>query len=106
MRSGDPLGSIRAALESAFPGSPAISIGIVDGLPDLAHPAFRTASIEIVESMVPADSSGSSPHATGVCSVIFGNSDAIVGLAPGCSGIVLPVFFGMQSGDRVRPASQ
>jgi subtilisin family serine protease len=102
----DPLGAIRVALASAYPGSPAITIGIVDGLPDLSHPALRTASIEIVETMVPPNSQGADPHASGICSLIFGNGGAISGLAPGCSGIVLPVFLGGQSGDRVRPASQ
>jgi cyanobactin maturation PatA/PatG family protease len=94
------------ALRGGYPGSPKIKIGIVDGRPDLSHPAFTTALIEIVETMVPPDGRGADPHATGVCSIIFGNSDAIRGLAPGCSGIVLPIFFSRQSESRMTPASQ
>jgi cyanobactin maturation PatA/PatG family protease len=56
--------------------------------------------------MVPPNSRGADPHATGICSIIFGNSDAIRGLAPRCSGIVLPIFFSRQSENRMTPASQ
>jgi cyanobactin maturation PatA/PatG family protease len=102
----DPFRGIRAALRGGYPGSPSITIGIVDGLPDLSHPAFRTALIEIVETMVPADGRAADAHATGICSIIFGNSDAICGLAPGCSGIVLPIFSNRQSESRITPVSQ
>jgi cyanobactin maturation PatA/PatG family protease len=102
----DPLRGIRAALRGGYPGSPKTKIGIVDGLPDLIHPAFRTALIEIVETMVPPDAQGADAHATGICSIIFGNSDAIRGLAPGCSGVVLPIFFHRQSESHLTPASQ
>jgi len=102
----DPLESIRAALASAFPGSPEVTIGVVDGLPDLSHPALKTASIDFLDAMVPPNSATADAHGTGICSVIFGQGNPIRGIAPGCSGLVLPIFFGNPSENRVRPASQ
>jgi cyanobactin maturation PatA/PatG family protease len=103
---GDPLGAIRSALASAFPGSPKVTVGVVDGLPDLSHPALQTASIEFLETMIPSDSTGADAHGTGICSIIFGQGDQVRGIAPGCAGLVLPIFFGTKSENRVRPASQ
>jgi glutathione S-transferase len=102
----DVFQQLRAALKDAGPGLPAIKIGIVDGLPDLTHPALRTASIEILEAMIPDGSCAPDSHGTSVCSIIFGHSDDICGLAPGCSGLVLPIFFGNGPEERPRPASQ
>src|SRR5712664_1524684 len=102
----DPLGEIRSALTSAFPGSPEVTVGVVDGLPDMSHPALKTASIEFLETMIPPDSTGADAHGTGICSIIFGQGDQVRGIAPGCSGLVLPIFFGNKSENRVKPASQ
>jgi cyanobactin maturation PatA/PatG family protease len=102
----DPLRELRVALGSAFPGLPAVKIGIVDGLPDLTHPVFQDASIEILTTMIPDGSSAPDPHGTGICSVVFGNSEVVQGIAPRCSGVVLPIFFGKRADDRPRPASQ
>jgi len=41
----DPLVDLRKAIAPAFPGSPAIKIGVVDGLPDLRHPALSRQSV-------------------------------------------------------------
>jgi cyanobactin maturation PatA/PatG family protease len=83
-----------------------IKIGIVDGLPDLAHPSLKGASIDILQLMVPDGSWTPNPHGTSICSVILGNGDAVRGLAPGCSGLLLPIFFGQQTESRIRPLSQ
>lgn len=101
----DALEDIRAALSAAGTGSPAITIGVVDGLPDLCHPALREATIEISESMVPPDSNGPDGHGTGICSVIFGRG-SVRGLAPGCSGLIFPLFFRKGSDAELRPVSQ
>jgi hypothetical protein len=82
------------ALADAAGGVRSVKIGIIDGVPDLAHPALQDAAIEILEMMVPDGCRAPDPHGTGVCSVIFGNSDSIRGIAPACSGLVLPIFFG------------
>jgi hypothetical protein len=84
---------IRAALAEAGPGSPGVRIGVVDGLPDLTHPLLRHASIDVLQSMIPPDCGDPDAHATSICSLIFGTDEPVRGLAPGCSGLVLPLFF-------------
>jgi cyanobactin maturation PatA/PatG family protease len=98
------LQSLLSALADAAPGDRSVKIGIVDGLPDLAHPALQDAAIEILDIMVPDGCRAPDAHATGICSVIFGTGEKVRGVAPGCSGLVLSIFFGSQ--DAVRPASQ
>jgi cyanobactin maturation PatA/PatG family protease len=111
----DPLANIRAALAAAAPGLPSVKIGVVDGLPDLTHPALRGAGIDVLEMMVPPGVRTPDRHATGVSSIIFGGGETmsgetvfgetVAGIAAGCSGLALPIFFGDQA-DRPRPASQ
>jgi cyanobactin maturation PatA/PatG family protease len=100
------LTAIRAALASAGPGSSEIRIGIVDGIPDLSHPCLRKAAIEIMDTMVPTDAGGADDHGTGICSLIFGSEATIFGLAPGCSGLVLPLFLRKGTDPAIRPVSQ
>jgi cyanobactin maturation PatA/PatG family protease len=102
----DVLAGLRSALADAAGGIRSVKIGIIDGLPDLAHPALHGAEVEILDMMVPDGCRVPDPHGTGICSVIFGQSDAIRGIAPGCSGLILPIFFGSHAEDRPRPASQ
>ncbi|MGE0035446.1 MAG: PatA/PatG family cyanobactin maturation protease [Xanthobacteraceae bacterium] len=100
------LTAIRAALASAGPGSSEILIGIVDGIPDLSHPCLRKAAIEIMDTMVPTDAGGADDHGTEICSLIFGSEAPIFGLAPGCSGLVLPLFLRKGTDPAIRPVSQ
>ena len=81
-------------------------IGIVDGIPDLSHPCLRKAAIEIMDTMVPTDAGGADDHGTGICSLIFGSDASIFGLAPGCSGLVLPLFLRKGTDPAIRPVSQ
>lgn len=98
------LQSLVSALADAAPGDRSVKIGIVDGLPDLSHPVLQNAAIEILDLMVPHGHGAPDAHGTGICSIIFGTGDTVRGIAPGCSGVVLPIFFGSQ--DTVRPVSQ
>ena len=98
------LQSLMSALADAAPGDRSVKIGIVDGLPDLSHPALQNAAIEILDLMVPQGCGTPDAHGTGICSVIFGTGDTVRGIAPGCSGLVLPIFFGPQ--EAARPTSQ
>ncbi len=67
---------------------------------------MRNAAIEILDTMVPPDAGGADPHGTGVCSLIFGAEDPIVGLAPRCSGLILPLFLRKGADPAIRPVSQ
>jgi cyanobactin maturation PatA/PatG family protease len=104
----DPLQELREALSSAGRGVESVKIGIVDGLPDLAHRSLQGATIEVLQMMVPTGLGIPNQHATNVCSVIFGSGDDVQGIAPGCSGLVLPIFFEQQAEGciQARPVSQ
>jgi subtilisin family serine protease len=90
-------------MAAAFPGSPAIKVGVVDALPDFRHPALSKQSIEVLQAMIPPGGAVDQ-HGTSVCSLIFG-SEPVRGLAPACSGLVLPIFFGGSGEAPARPAS-
>jgi cyanobactin maturation PatA/PatG family protease len=79
---------------------------VVDGLPDLTHPLLRHASIDVLQSMIPPDCGDPDAHATSICSLIFGTDEPVHGLAPGCSGLVLPLFFRKAGDAQLRPVSQ
>jgi cyanobactin maturation PatA/PatG family protease len=100
------VSGIRAALAEAGAGTGAVKLGIVDGLPDLTHPTLRDAAIDILHAMVPPDAGDADAHATAVCSLIFGTKEPVRGLAPGCTGLVLPLFFRQAADQSLRPVSQ
>ena len=83
-----------------------MTLGIVDGIPDLSHPVLQGASIDVLETMVPPGATDADAHGTSICSLIFGRGDSVQGLAPGCSGLVLPLFFRKANEGELRPVSQ
>jgi cyanobactin maturation PatA/PatG family protease len=82
-----------------------VCVAVLDGRVDLEHPCFQGANLTLLPSLVPADARSTGPmaaHGTNITSIIFGQPGSDVeGLAPHCSGLVIPVF----SEDR-RSASQ
>ncbi len=102
----DPLKELRTALLGAGPGLESIKIGIVDGLPDLTHPALKGASIEVLKIMTPDNVVMPDQHATGICSIIFANNHEVQGIAQNCAGLVLPIFFESLGDRQPKPASQ
>ncbi|WP_316195747.1 PatA/PatG family cyanobactin maturation protease [Bradyrhizobium sp. SZCCHNRI3052] len=103
---GDPLAGVRDGLKNVYPGIPDVLIGVVDGMPDLSHPSLQRANIECLDAMIPGSAGAPDSHGTGICSIIFGQTPELRGIAPGCSGLVLPIFFGETNDARTRPASQ
>lgn len=82
-------------------GDQSICIAIIDGPVDLTHPAFSGARLHNLETLVPATAGNdaASRHGTHVASTIFGQPGSSVrGIAPGCRGLVVPVFSGQQGG--------
>ena len=77
-------------LRELGPGLSAVRIGVVDGTPDLAIPALARASLALEPTMRIAEPHGPDAHGTEICSLLFGDG---MGLAQGCSGLILPVFF-------------
>ena len=80
-------------------GDPRICLAILDGPVDLSHPALATARLSVVETLVPAkaDDGPAARHGTHVASIIFGR-DEIVGIAPDCRGLIVPIFGTGQDG--------
>lgn len=83
-------------LWSRTTGDHRIKIAILDGLVDQTHDCFRNAKLKRLQTLVggEADPEGwMSQHGTHVASVLFGQHHSdIRGVAPGCQGILLPVF--------------
>ena len=76
-------------------GDPGICIAILDGPVDQSHPSLAAANLTRVETLVSGvpDRGPASQHGTHVASVIFGQHDGpIVGIAPRCRGLIVPVF--------------
>ncbi|MEH1865818.1 MAG: PatA/PatG family cyanobactin maturation protease [Nostoc sp.] len=76
-------------------GDPGICVAVLDGPVDQSHPCFDGANLARLPTLV-ADVAGSglmSGHGTHITSVIFGqHSSPVHGVAPGCRGLIVPVF--------------
>ena len=84
---------------------PAPAIAVVDGVPDLTHPCFEGAQLELLSALVSA-SEGASSHGTRVASILFGQPNSPVpGLAPHARGILIPVFSSSPEG-QILPCTQ
>ncbi|MGC7102944.1 S8 family serine peptidase [Amycolatopsis lurida] len=77
-------------------GEPDVTIGVVEGPPDLTHPCFAGADLTVLSpSWLPATTPDplAEEHGTFVASMLFGQHDGPVpGLAPGCRGIIVPAL--------------
>jgi hypothetical protein len=72
-----------------------VAIAVLDGPVDLTHPCFEGADLRVVTTLV-KDAAGAdtmSLHGTHVASILFGRpGTSVEGIAPGCRGLLLPVF--------------
>ena len=76
-------------------GNAEICVAVLDGPVDQSHPCFTGAHLDHLPTLVPgnADDGPASRHGTYVASIIFGQiGSPIAGVAPGCRGLILPVF--------------
>lgn len=84
-----------ADLWSLTLGDQGIRVALLDGPVDRTHPCFQGANLREELTLVAGRKQGgaASRHGTHVASLIFGQpGTAVSGVAPGCSGILLPVF--------------
>lgn len=93
----DPGASGLPQLRMTTRGSPDICIALLDGLVDMTHPCFQGANLEYLPTLVSReDESTAGPmarHGTHIASILFGQPDSPVeGIAPGCRGLIIPVF--------------
>lgn len=84
-------------LRSETPGHRDILLAVIDGRVDRSHPSLAGALLREEASLAPGETP--SGHGTHVASLIFGQGGpgGVAGVAPGCRGLLLPVFG--QSGD-------
>jgi cyanobactin maturation PatA/PatG family protease len=77
-------------------GDPAITIAVLDGPVDTAHPCFVGANLTQSETLVAGTAipgGAASAHGTHIASVLFGQpGSAVQGIAPRCRGLLLPIF--------------
>jgi cyanobactin maturation PatA/PatG family protease len=85
-----------ADLENALPGGGdgRITIAVLDGPVDLAHPCFAGARLTELQTLAAGSVGGRAlAHGTHVASVIFGQpGSAVRGIAPACRGLIAPIF--------------
>lgn len=94
-----PLSPRRTTAEASaiarMRGDPRICIAILDGPVDRSHPALAGAALTELDTLARSGTRGgpASRHGTHVASIIFGQPGTPVeGIAPACSGLILPVF--------------
>ncbi|GAB4374918.1 MAG: hypothetical protein Kow00121_20000 [Elainellaceae cyanobacterium] len=82
-----------------------VCIAILDGPVDQTHPCLKGANLTRLPTLI-ADSAGAGPmagHGTHITSVVFSQpGNPVQGIAPGCRGLIVPVF----SDSRQGPLSQ
>ena len=81
-------------VDTLSPADTGISLGVVDGIPDLSLPGFE--ELEVEPTMRVAGHDTPDAHGTEVCSILFYREG---GLAAGATGLVLPIFFGLPGGN-------
>jgi cyanobactin maturation PatA/PatG family protease len=85
-------------------GDAEICIAILDGPVDLRHPCFEGSQMSEAPTIAqsPAGDDPASQHGTHVASIIFGqHHSAILGIAPKCRGIIVPIYSSKNGGKRV-----
>ncbi len=101
---GPPIGGLPQLWAETL-GDRAITVAVLDGPVDLAHPCFAGADLTQAPTLVSgaADPAGvATAHGTHVASVIFGQPGSPVhGLAPRCRGLLLPVYADSRDGSAI-----
>jgi cyanobactin maturation PatA/PatG family protease len=85
-------------------GDSRIRIAVLDGPVDLTHPSFARTNLKQLETLLSGERKGdrSSEHGTHISSIIFGGHDgAVMGIAPRCSGLIVPIFSAVVDGSPV-----
>jgi cyanobactin maturation PatA/PatG family protease len=86
-------------------GDSQVCIAVLDGPVDLTHPCFVGANLDKLDTLVQEKPGQGrmSLHGTHVASLLFGQPGSpVVGLAPKCRGLIVPIFHDDQPG----PVSQ
>jgi cyanobactin maturation PatA/PatG family protease len=76
-------------------GEKSLKIAVLDSAVDIQHVAFIDSNVEqVLPNGIISDHSNPSDHGTHVASLIFANhiNGEIQGIAPDCSGFIIPVF--------------
>lgn len=98
--SGPPATDVAALLQldalwARTRGDPRIRIALLDGPVDRSHICFTGAQLSILPTLAGGNAADSPAcrHGTHVASLIFGQPGGpVAGVAPACTGLVLPVF--------------
>jgi hypothetical protein len=86
-------------------GDPRIRIAVLDGPVDLHHPSLATSTLKNDDCASRTRGEGVLRHGTHIASLIFGqHSSPVKGVAPNCSGMILPIFDDVGSTSQVQLA--
>jgi subtilisin family serine protease len=99
-----PLIHRLAQLWAEAKGDSRVLIAVLEGPVDLTHPALigsDLTALEVVVPFVPRHDGQATRHGALAASLIFGRHESrspVAGMAPGCRGILVPVFSDSQPG--------
>lgn len=96
------------SLWAETPGDPRLCIAVLDGSVDQSNSCFDGANLTVLPTLFAgiANQGSASQHGTHVASIIFGQHNSTIhGIAPGCRGLVVPVFTDGRGGG-LAPCSQ
>jgi cyanobactin maturation PatA/PatG family protease len=85
-------------------GDARVCVAVLDGPVHDAHTSLVGARLTRLETVVSQGNQVASRHGTHVTSLIFGQRDPVLGIAPHCRGLLVPVF-GSSNGT-IAPCSQ
>ena len=77
-------------LSRRTPGVPSVRIALIDGPISTSHPVLAAATIEQYPQ-IPGAETADERHATFIASLLVGRGAGVLGIAPGCTLISLPV---------------
>lgn len=89
------------ALHDDTLGDNRVCLAVLDGPVGLSHPCFQGADLKKLDTLVSDDAENGpmSLHGTHVASLLFGQpSSLVVGVAPHCRGLIVPIFRDNQEG--------
>ncbi len=85
-----------SALWQRTKGTSDITVAVLDGVVDTAHPCFQGANLTRLPTLVQGNASATGQmftHGTHIASMIFGQPNtSVAGIVPSCRGLIAPVF--------------
>src|SRR4051812_16130200 len=95
-------------LHAETTGDRRVCVALLDGPVDQGHPSLRGAELNRIETLANGTPDGglACRHGTHLAGLLFGQPvGPVTGIAPGCRGLVVPIFSSVAGGE-LTPCSQ